>query len=120
MGGVRGVVCGSPVNLQVLGQVLAGILQLVLVQDDVEELLKGAGGRSGVVRGPPLALAALGWGVGACQAHRGALHQFVGCHHLHVEMFHLRLAAGLDESLKDLGRGKRRATVAGRGTGEWQ
>lgn len=41
---MRGVVRGSPVNLQVFGQVLARILQLVLVQDDIKELL-GVGGR---------------------------------------------------------------------------
>lgn len=40
----RGV-CGPPVRLQVLGQVFARVFQLVLVQDDIEHLLKEGGER---------------------------------------------------------------------------
>lgn len=48
VGAVGWVVRGTPVHLQVLSQVLAGILQLVLIQDDIKQLL----GRGDV----------LGWG----------------------------------------------------------
>ena len=38
-----GRVCGLPVGLQVVCEMLAGVLQLVLVQDDVKQLLERRG-----------------------------------------------------------------------------
>lgn len=102
MGRVGRVVRGTPVNLQVLSQVLTGILQLVLIQDHIKELLRGQarGVREGSGFPPGMPRA------GVWLAHRGTLHQLVSCHHLHVEVLHLGLAPGLDEPLQDLARGQ--------------
>lgn len=39
---------------------------------------------------------------GGVWTYRGALSQLVRCHHLDVEVFGLRFASGLDESLQHL------------------
>lgn len=45
------------------------------------------------------------------KTHGWTLNQLVGCHHLHIEVFSLRLPPGFDESLENL-RGETQHSVA--------
>lgn len=108
LGGVRAVLpnlrrCfdrgmrGPPVVLQELRQVLARVLQLVLVQDDVEGLLQ-----SHPPPFPSLPSPAPGEGIG--DPHGRALSELLGSDHLDVHVPSLGLPAGLDEALQNLTR----------------
>lgn len=101
----QGGVGRLPVRLQILCQVLAGVLQLVLVQDDVKHLLMTD--RQTVemdpfrIRASGLQSARRRTGAGTV-THRGTLSQFVCRHQLDVQVFALRLPSGFDQPLKNL------------------
>lgn len=69
-----------PVRLQVVGQMLAGVLQLVLIQDDVKQLLQ-AGENGRLVSSEATTVDV----THTCRlTHRWTLSQLVRRHHLHV------------------------------------
>ena len=76
---------GPPVRLEIIGQVLTSVFQLVLVQNYVEHLLNLGLGQDNSI-------------------YRWALSKFLSGNHLHVHVPHLDLATRLDEPLEHLGR----------------
>lgn len=75
-----------------------GILQLVLIQNDVEHLLENPESN----RGEGTRRCTSPEEGSRAETHRGALGQLVRRHQLHVQMFTLGLPPRLNESLEDL------------------
>lgn len=82
--------CSTPVDLQVLRQVFAGVFQLILIQDDVKHLLQGQReeqrGKSN--KDSPSSLLSKQDEV-RCGTYGRTLGQLVPGHHLDIEVFAL-------------------------------